>query len=87
MIPVRDQDRLWSDLRNVHKLLDLGCPIEPADYLVPGSLVVVRSGPLAGMTGKIVRAAGETKFVVRVDLIERGVAVVVDAKTLGKKLG
>jgi len=82
--PVRDQVLLWNDLRNVRRVLDLGQPVEPADCLTAGTTVSIRTGPLAGMTGTIVRSAGGTRFIVRVDLIQRGISVVVDAKTLGK---
>jgi len=81
---VKDQERLWSDLRNVYRLLDFGQPILPHDGLAAGTPIVVRTGPLAGMNGTIVRSAGGNKFVVHIDLIQRGVAVVVDAETLGR---
>jgi transcription antitermination factor NusG len=83
--PVADQDRLWADLRQVRQLLDLGQPVTPEDRLEPGAAVTVRTGPLAGMTGTVLRAASGHKFVVRVDLIQRGISVVVDGATLGKR--
>ena len=66
------------------QLLDLGQPVTAEDCLGPGDPVVVRSGPLAGLTGTVVRAGSGHKFVVRVDLIQRGVSVVVDRTTLGR---
>lgn len=84
LVPVADQERLWSDLRQIRKLLDLGQPVNSEEQLEPGTPVAVREGPLAGLTGTIVRAATGHKFVVRVDLIQRGVSVVVDGATLGK---
>lgn len=84
LAPVGDQDRLWTDLTGVRRLLDLGQPVMAEDELLPGSQVAVRSGPLAGLTGTVVRAGSGHKFVVRVDLIQRGVSVVVDRTTLGK---
>lgn len=84
LAPVGDQDRLWADLAGVRQLLDLGQPVTAEDCLGPGDPVVVRSGPLAGLTGTVVRAGSGHKFVVRVDLIQRGVSVVVDRTTLGR---
>jgi transcriptional antiterminator RfaH len=84
LVRVPDQARLWSDLRQVRKLLDLGRPVQAEDHLEPGTTVAVRTGPLAGLTGTVVRSAARHKFVVRVDLIDRGVSVVVDRETLGK---
>lgn len=84
LVPVVDQERLWADLRQIRKVLDLGQPVTAEEQLEPGTPVAVRDGPLAGLTGTIVRAATGHKFVVRVDLIQRGVSVVVDGATLGK---
>ena len=84
LVPVADQERLWADLRQIRKVLDLGQPVTAEEQLEPGTLVAVREGPLAGLTGTIVRASTGHKFVVRVDLIQRGVSVVVDGATLGK---
>jgi transcriptional antiterminator RfaH len=85
LTPVGDQERLWADLRQVRQLLDLGQPVAPEDRLEAGTFVTIRTGPLAGMTGIVLRAASGYKFVVRVDLIQRGVSVVVDGATLGKR--
>jgi transcriptional antiterminator RfaH len=84
LVRVADQERLWADLRQVRKLLDLGRPVTAEERLEPGTVVAVRTGPLAGLTGTVVRAAARARFVVRVDLIDRGVSVVVDGETLGK---
>jgi len=81
---VPDQGRLWDDLAGVRRVLDLGLPVTPVDRLPPGTRVAVRTGPLAGATGVVVREASRRTFVIRVDLIGRGLAVVVDAATLGK---
>jgi transcription antitermination factor NusG len=86
LVPVADQDRLWADLRGVRRVLDLGRPVTAEDRLPPGTPVVVRSGPLFGLRGTVVRSAAGRRFVVLVDLIHRGVSVTVDAETLGEKV-
>ena len=83
LVAVVDQERLWRDLRQVRKFLDLGVPVAVEDRLIPGQRVRLRSGPLAGMCGTVVREAGTTKFVVEVDLIHKGISVTVDKETLG----
>ncbi len=84
LVPVADQERLWADLRQIRKVLDLGQPVTAEERLEPGTPVAMRDGPLAGLTGTIVRATTGHKFVVRVDLIQRGVSVVIDRAALGK---
>lgn len=52
---------------------------EPHPYLTAGNRVRVLHGPLAGMTGILVRTKNSCRVVLSVDLIARSVAVEVDA--------
>jgi transcriptional antiterminator RfaH len=83
VLQVHDQTRLWADLRRVRGVLDLGQPVTPEKTLEPGTPVTLREGPLTGMSGVIVKAAGGFKFVVQVDFIRQGLSVVVDGASLG----
>lgn len=87
VLPVPDQPRLWDDLRRVRRLLDLGEPVTAERTLEPGTVVTVREGPLTGMTGTVVKAAGGFKFVVRVDFIRQGLSVLMDGTALGLVAG
>jgi transcriptional antiterminator RfaH len=77
-LPVGDQEGLWRDLRQVNQLITSGAPITPEDRLVPGAAVEIRTGPLAGLRGKILRTASGRRFVVEVDFIQRGASVLLD---------
>lgn len=77
-LDVRDQSGLWRDLGQVYRLIASGAPITPEDRLRPGSLVEVRSGPLAGLQGQIIRAASGRRFVVQVDFIQKGASILLD---------
>jgi transcriptional antiterminator RfaH len=79
---VAGQEELWRDLRQVCRLLASGIPVTPEGRLVPGTLVEITSGPLAGLQGKIVGAASGKRFVVEVDFIQRGASVLVEDFTL-----
>jgi transcription antitermination factor NusG len=81
-IPVADQDGLWRDLTQMHRLICSGAPITPEDRLSPGTLVEIRSGPLAGLRGKILDKASRRRFVVEIDFIQRGASVLLDDFTL-----
>jgi transcriptional antiterminator RfaH len=78
MIPVPDGDRLRHDLDQVRRLIDSGMPVTPEERLAPGMWVEVTRGPLAGLSGQIVRTAAGRKFVVRIDFIQRGASAVLD---------
>ena len=77
-LPVANQAGLWHDLQQVQRLLASGAPITPEDRLTPGLAVEIRTGPLAGLKGKILRTASGRRFVVEVDFIQRGASVLLD---------
>jgi transcription antitermination factor NusG len=52
--------------------------VQAHPYLTAGQRVKLTSGPLAGLTGILVRRKGSTRFVISVDLIQRSVAVEID---------
>jgi transcription antitermination factor NusG len=51
---------------------------EPHPYLVVGRRVRMRSGPLAGMEGVLLRRKGSFRLVISIELIQRSVAVDAD---------
>lgn len=81
-LPVADQDTLWNDLRQVHHLLSSGLPVVTESRLVPGTPVEVISGPLKGVTGRILRSASGARLVVSVDFIQQGASVEIDDYSL-----
>jgi transcriptional antiterminator RfaH len=78
-LEVADQQSLWRDLVQVQRLIASGAPVTPEERLVPGTCVEIRSGPLCGLRGKILRTASGQRFVVQVDFIQRGASVLLDA--------
>ena len=75
---VADQARLWHDLRHLHRLLLSGEPITPEQRLLPGMLVEITTGPLAGLQGKVLRLDSRRRFVVGVEFMQQGVSVLLD---------
>jgi len=59
-----------------------GVRAQPHPYLAVGRRVSLQSGPLAGLTGTVVRRKSGPRFVVSVDLIQRSVAVELDEADL-----
>jgi transcription antitermination factor NusG len=83
-LSVLEQEQLWYDLRQIRRLLLSGAPVSPQDRLGPGDVVEIQSGPLTGLRGTIERTASGRRFVVRVDFIQRGAAVLLDDSILVK---
>lgn len=67
-----------SDLLRLRSGLEQGLGAQPHPYLKVGRRVRVRSGPLAGTEGILVRRKDHFRLVVSIDLIMRSVAVDVD---------
>jgi transcription antitermination factor NusG len=52
---------------------------EPYPFLTPGKQVQLRSGPLAGLQGTILRRKGKTRLIITLNLIQRAVSFEMDA--------
>ncbi|MGH9863890.1 MAG: transcription termination/antitermination protein NusG [Candidatus Acidiferrales bacterium] len=70
-LPDDEMDALRNGLTNQLRA-------EPHPYLTAGRRVRMRSGPLAGLTGILLRKKGSFRFVLSVALIHRSVMVDVD---------
>ena len=57
---------------------------EPWPYLQIGDLVRIEKGPLAGLTGILVRVKSSCRLVVSISLIQRSIATEIDADTIGR---
>ena len=68
-----------SDLIRLRSGLEQGLRAEPHPYLKIGRRVRVRSGPLAGAEGILVRKKDRFRLVVSIEFIMRSVAVEIDA--------
>jgi len=67
------------DIEVLRKGLTNGMSTEPWPYLRAGRKVGVKGGPLAGLVGFVVRKKDKFRVVLSIDLIQRSVAVEVDA--------
>jgi transcription antitermination factor NusG len=67
-----------EEIDALRRSLTSGLGAEPHPYLAAGRRVRIKTGPLAGMEGILVRRKNQQRFVVSLDLILRSVAVEVD---------
>src|ERR1700687_5026638 len=63
-----------EDMEILRVGLDSRLAVEPHPYLTEGRRVQVRSGPLAGMRGILLRRRGKARFVVSMELIIKSMA-------------
>jgi transcription antitermination factor NusG len=77
LTPVREED-----IQAIRACLAGPNKVQPHRYLKRGQRVRVLNGPLTGLTGMIVRQKKQTRFVISFDLLQRSVAVEIDAADL-----
>ena len=75
---VVEGEQLALDLRQLRKLILSGLPITAAMKLEPGEKVRVRSGPLVGQEGTVLRRHGETRLLIAVKFLQQGATVQID---------
>jgi hypothetical protein len=78
-LAVTDQAGLEADLARVHRLMISGEPLDPEDRLLPGARVVITQGTFAGLEGRLLHRDGRLRFAVEVQLLQRGVSVVIES--------
>jgi len=77
-LSVIDGAQLAFDLRQLHQMIESGAPVVPESRLEAGVAVRVRSGPLAGHEGIVLRRRGETRLLVAVRFLQQGASVQID---------
>lgn len=71
-----------EDIQAIQDCLSHGLQVEPHPYLRVGRRVQVKSGPFQGLEGIIVRRKNRSRFVLSFDLLQRAVAVELNAMDL-----
>jgi transcription termination/antitermination protein NusG len=71
--PIADEQ-----IATLKRLTDSGMA-RPCPYLVPGQMVQLVRGPLCGVRGTVVQAKGTTSVIVSLEILQRSVAVEVNA--------
>jgi len=72
---VPNQERFLEQMRSVQKLITAGQSISIESQLVPGDRIRIKSGPLTGVVGTILKRHGENRLVVAVEFMQQGASV------------
>jgi len=78
VLPVKDQQRLFNDLCRVECVLGGSAPVTPETDVPTGALVEVTAGSFRGLCGKVIRRGTETRLVVEVEFLRRGVSIEIE---------
>ena len=69
---------LTQELRHIHQLIESGAPLTPEARLEMGARVRVRSGPLAGIEGVVIKRAGATRLQIAVNFLQQGASLLLE---------
>jgi transcription termination/antitermination protein NusG len=72
-----------DEISAIRTTTESGRPFQPWPYPVAGDRVRIERGPLAGVSGIVLREKGEVRIVVSVELLQRSVAVEIERESLG----
>lgn len=78
IIEVTGQKQLVAELLPIEKLLKLGQPVIPHEYIKIGQKCRVAAGPLTGTEGIVIRTPKETRLVLQVDMLGQAASIEID---------
>ncbi len=78
VLPVNDGQQMVTDLRQIERLIEANVPLTVESRIQPGRNVRVRSGPLAGVEGVVLRRQGEIRLLVSVNFMQQGASVEIE---------
>lgn len=77
-LDVPDSVQLVRDLRQIRRLIELDAPLTIEARIEPGQRVRVRSGPMAGLEGTVLKRRGKDWLVVAVEFLQQGASVLLE---------
>ena len=82
VLDVLNQAQLLSELGAVRRALEMGAPLEECPYISVGQRARITAGPCRGLEGHVERTAGNARFMLSVEFLQRSVAMEVDSSML-----
>lgn len=78
LIEVDNQQQLIDELVQIECALRAGAPLAPTDFIKAGQHCRVIAGPLAGLTGIVIRAKNAVRLLLQVDMLGQAASVEID---------
>jgi transcriptional antiterminator RfaH len=77
-LEVPDSRQLLFDLSQIHRLIESDAPLTPEARIQPGRRVRIRSGPMIGLEGVVVKRRGKEWLVVALEFLQQGVSALLE---------
>jgi transcription antitermination factor NusG len=75
VLPVKNQDQLHLDLRQLADLIAIGAPLTVEQRLCAGRKARIRNGPMAGFEGTIIQRRGKDRLLIAINFLQQGVSI------------
>lgn len=75
-----------KDIDAIRILLDGGYNPIPTEYFIKGDPVIIKNGPLKGISGEVTRVDESDLLIIRIDAIQQSISVKIDRAYLSKTL-
>jgi transcriptional antiterminator RfaH len=82
VLEVFDQAQFDHQLRDILRAVETELEVRLAPQIIPGCQVLIKSGPLRGVTGWVEKRVGIVQVILRLDFIGQAAAVSIDANDL-----
>ncbi len=82
ILPVANQAQLRAELMHVYRVVESGAAVELLTSIPPGTRCRVRSGPLQGLEGVVVRQGRQCRLHLSVTILGQSAVVEIDAALL-----
>lgn len=82
LLGVGDQDLFEQQLNDILLALETNLEVVLAPHITSGTRVKIKSGPLRGVEGLVEKRHGQCMVILRLDFINQGAAVKIDATEL-----
>ena len=76
-----------EEIEAVRRVVERGLHVEPHPFLRLGDRVMVRSGPLEGVEGILVRKKSFYRLILSVELLARSISIEIEAADVGRVTG
>lgn len=74
-LSVPDERMLEDDLRGIRRLIEADRPLTPESLIQPGQAVRVKSGPLRGLEGTVLKRQGRERLMVAIRFLNQGASI------------
>lgn len=82
ILEVKDQAKFINELEQIRKALGADPGLQACPAITTGMTVRITAGPFQGLEGIVIKAKGQSRVILNVDMIGQGVAIEADEDVL-----